>query len=469
MYCFWYPCNGIIVMVETSILRKEEKSMYLTVKQQVKNLSKDQYGVLRELSHTAKNLANEAIYNIRQHFFATGGFLNYESNYKLLKTSENYRLLNSNMAQQILKEVDGMFKSFFGQLKLAKEGKYDSRKVRIPQYLPKDGFTTLVIGMVRLNGNELILPYSRSYGKQHSPVVFKIPPVLSGKTVKEIRIIPKADARFFEVQYNYEAECAQREPTTPHVLALDFGVDNLMTAVSSNGDSFIIDGKRLKSVNQRCNKANAVFQSIKDRFGQGDCQTKRQILLWKKRNNTVNDYISKAARMVIRYCLEHDTSTLVVGYNETFQRNTNMGKRNNQTFVNIPFGKLYAKLEYLCALNGLTFVRQEEGYTSKASFWDKDDMPVFPSVQEETCHFSGTRIHRGLYRTKEGNLLNADVNGALNILRKSNVVDLSALYAKGAVNTPVRLSVFQKKKVQRIDSKHRGSTVSYEAPTSLLA
>ena len=422
--------------------------MYLTVKQQVKNLSKDQYAILRELTHTAKNLANQAIYNIRQHFFATGGYLSFESNCKLLKTSENYRILNSNMAQQILKEVDGMFRSFFGQLKLVKEGKYDAKKCRIPRYLPKDGFTTLIIAMFRLDGNELTLPYSKSYKKEHRPITFKTPPILTGKTVKEIRIIPKADARFFEVQYCYKAECAQRKTNTQHALALDFGIDNLMTAVSSEGDSFIIDGRRLKSVNQRCNKAIAKYQSFKDRFGQGDGNTKRQVSIWKNRNNVVNDYIGKAARMVIRYCLEHDVSVLVVGYNETFQKNANMGRRNNQTFVNIPFGKLYAKLEYLCELNGLTFVRQEESYTSKASFWDRDDIPVYQPGKEETHEFSGKRIHRGMYRTKEGKLLNADVNGALNILRKSNVVDLTVLYGKGAVNTPVRLSVFQKKTVK---------------------
>ena len=422
--------------------------MYLTVKQQVKNLSTDQYAILRELTHTAKNLANQAIYNIRQHFFATGGYLSFESNCKLLKTSENYRILNSNMAQQILKEVDGMFKSFFGQLKLVKEGKHEAKKCRIPRYLPKDGFTTLIIAMVRLNEDKLTLPYSWSYKKEHCPITFRLPPVLTGKTVKEIRIIPKADARFFEVQYCYEAECAQRKTNTQHALALDFGIDNLMTAVSSEGDSFIIDGKRLKSVNQRCNKANAKYQSFKDRFGQGDKNTKRQVSIWKNRNNVVNDYIGKAARMVIRYCLEHDVSVLVVGYNETFQKKANMGRRNNQTFVNIPFGKLYAKLEYLCELCGLTFVKQEESYTSKASFWDKDDIPVYQPGQEGTYEFSGKRIHRGMYRTKEGKLLNADVNGALNILRKSNVVDLTVLYGKGAVNTPVRLNVFQKKTVK---------------------
>ena len=164
-------------------------------------------------------------------------------------------------------------------------------------------------------------------------ITFRLPPVLIGKTVKEIRIIPKADARFFEVQYSYEAECAQRKTNTQHALALDFGIDNLMTAVSSEGDSFIIDGKRLKSVNQRCNKANAKYQSFKDRFGQGDGNTKRQVSIWKNRNNVVNDYIGKAARIVIRYCLEHDVSVLVVGYNETFQKKANMGLKSQRAWM----------------------------------------------------------------------------------------------------------------------------------------
>ena len=98
--------------------------MYLTVKQQVKRLSKDDYCSIKELCHAAKNLTNEAIYNVRQYYFTEGEFLKYEKNYTLLKNSPNYKALNSNMAQQILKEVDGSFKSFFGLLKLAKQGKY---------------------------------------------------------------------------------------------------------------------------------------------------------------------------------------------------------------------------------------------------------------------------------------------------------------------------------------------------------
>ena len=394
--------------------------MYLTVKQQVKHLSKDDYRALRELSHTAKNLANQAIYNVRQYYFTEGEYLNYQKNYALLKDSENYKILNSNMAQQILKEVDGSFKSFFGLLKLAKKGKYAFKDCRLPYYLPKDGFATLVIGFVRLNGNTLIVPFSKGYKKNHKPVEITIPPILADKKIKEIRIIPKANARFFEIQYTYETDEVQRNLNINNALALDLGINNLVTAVSSIGKSFIIDGRRLKSINQWYNKQNARLQSIKDKQGFGKRTTNRQKAIVRDRNNKVNDYMSKAARMIINYCINNDMGTLIVGYNETFQRGSNIGKVNNQTFVNIPYGKLRDKLEYLCQLNGITFVKQEESYTSKASFWDMDVIPVYNADNPQNYSFSGNRIHRGMYKTSDGRLLNADVNGALNILRKSS-------------------------------------------------
>ena len=415
--------------------------MYLTVKQQVKHLSKEDYKSIKELCHIAKNLANQAIYNVRQYYFAEGEYLNYEKNYALLKTSDNYKLLNSNMAQQILKEVDGSFKSFFGLLKLAKKGKYSFRDCKLPKYLPKDGYTTLVIGFVRLNGNKLILPYSNSYSKTHKRVEITIPPILLDKKVKEIRIIPKANARFFEIQYIYEAECVQRNLNTNNALALDLGVNNLVTAVSNSGKSFIIDGKKLKSINQWYNKQNARLQSVKDKQHFGRKPTNRQRAICRARNNKVNDYMNKAARKIIDYCIKNDIGTLVVGYNETFQKSSHMGKQSNQSFVNIPYGQLRFKLEYLCELNGITYVKQEESYTSKASFWDKDNIPVYNNDNPQSYVFSGKRIHRGMYQCANGKCLNADVNGALNIMRKSNVVSLNTLYARGEVDTPVRIRI----------------------------
>ena len=415
--------------------------MHLTVKQQVKRLSKEDYRTIRELCHIAKNLANEAIYNVRQYYFSEGEFLKYEKNYTLLKNSPNYKALNSNMAQQILKEVDGSFKSFFSLLKLAKQGKYAFKDCRLPHYLPKDGYTTLVIGFVRLKGNKLILPFSNSFKKTHKAVEITIPPMLLDKKVKEIRIIPKAKARFFEIQYIYEAECVQRNLNTNNALALDLGIDNLVTAVSSNGKSFIIDGKKLKSINQWFNKENARLQSVKDKQHYGKKSTSRQKAIARNRNNKVNDYMNKAARKVINYCIANDMGTLVVGYNETFQRGGHIGKRNNQNFVNIPYGQLRSKLEYLCKMNGIIFVKQEESYTSKSSFWDRDDIPVYNADNPREYQFSGKRIHRGQYKTASGKIINADVNGALNIMRKSSVVDVNILYGRGEVDTPVRIRI----------------------------
>ena len=151
--------------------------------------------------------------------------------------------------------------------------------------------------------------------------------------------------------------------------------------------------------------------------------------------------MNKAARTIVNFCINNDIGTLVVGYNETFQRGSDMGKTNNQTFVNIPYGQLRSKLEYLCQLNGIVFVKQEESYTSKSSFWDRDELPVYNNDNPKEYTFSGKRIKRGMYQCANGKCLNADVNGALNILRKSNVVSLEGLYTRGEVDTPVRIRI----------------------------
>ena len=212
------------------------------------------------------------------------------------------------------------------------------RNCKLPHYLPKDGYTTLIIGFVRLKGNQLILPFSNSFKKTHKSVEITIPPILLDKTIKEIRIIPKANARFFEIQYIYEAECIQRNLNTNNALALDLGINNLVTAVSNSGQSFIIDGKRLKSINQWFNKENARLQSIKDKQHFSRKPTNRQKAVARNRNNKVNDYMNKTVRRVIDYCIINNIGTLVVGYNETFQHNSHIGKQNNQNFVNIPYG-----------------------------------------------------------------------------------------------------------------------------------
>jgi len=419
-------------------LRKEvKKHMYLTIKQQAK-LSKENEDDLRTLCHLAKNLYNEALYAVRQHFFNTGKYLNYYDVYKELKSSENYRLLNSNLAQQILKEVDGTFHSFFSLLKMKSEGKYDA-KVRIPRYLDKEGFTTLVIGFVRINGNKFVIPYSNSFRKEHKRIEISIPPQLMDKLIKEIRIIPKQNGRFFEFQYTYESERIEViKPDFGKALSIDTGVNNFCSCITSEGKSFIIDGKYIKSVNQWYNKNNARLSGIKDKQ-KNKGTTKQQSCLERRRNNQINDYISKSARYIINYCIENHIGNIVFGYNKDIQKNSNIGKANNQSFVNIPFGKLRSKLTYLSEMYGIKLILQEESYTSKASFFDNDAIPVYSKDDKTEYIFSGRRIKRGLYETSHKKLINADINGALNILRKSSAVDLSVLSSRGAVDTPLRI------------------------------
>ena len=414
--------------------------MYLTIKQQPK-LSKTNYDILLELSRYAKNLFNEALYSCRQYYFNEGTYLRYEENYHLLKSSDNYRMLNSNMAEQILKEVDGSFKSFFMLLAKAKKGSYSYKDIKLPHYLRKEGYYPLTIGFVRISDNILVVPMSNSYRKKHSKVEIIIPPMLVGKKIKEIRIIPKSDGRFFEIQYTYEVGLDIKEELDFNKsLSIDVGVNNFVTSITSEGKSFILDGRRLKSINQWFNKNNARLLSIKDKQ-KITFKTKQQASLERKRNNSINDYISKCARHIINYSLEHNIGNIVIGYNPKLQNGTNLGKRNNQTFVNIPFGKLENKLAYLSDYYGIRLIKQDESYTSKASFFDRDDIPSFTNGDEKEYVFSGKRIKRGLYKTSTGSMLNADVNGALNILKKSNVVDLTVLYSRGEVDTPLRIRV----------------------------
>ena len=278
--------------------------------------------------------------------------------------------------------------------------------------------------------------FKRLYGK----VMITIPPNLKGKNIKEIRILPMNNARRFEIQYIYEYVEVRNELNFNKALAIDLGIDNLATCVTNEGESLIIDGRKLKSVNQWANKRNARLQGIKD-MQKTKKTTKAQQKLWSKRNNTVNDYLNKSARLIINYCLQNSIGNLVIGYNPTIQKDCNIGKVNNQNFVNLPIGKLKDKLDYLCKRNGMKFAEQEESYTSKSSYFDNDILPIYRAFDKTKYVFSGRRIKRGLYKTAQGYLINADQNGALNILKKSSLNGVILLQGRGDLKMPKRIRV----------------------------
>lgn len=417
-------------------------STYAVQSNVIRGLSKRQYELLKEMCQYSNSLYNVALYHIRQHYFNTKMFLTYESNYHECKGNENYKLLQAGVAQQTMKVVDRSFKSFFNLLKKCKVGDYRYHDVKIPHYRKPGGLFNLVLSTnaIIIRGNNLMLPMSREFRSLHPEVkeiAIPFPKRLSDKTIKEVRILPYGNGKVFKIQYVYEVSEEPKNLNNDNVLSIDLGVDNLATCVSTTGTPFIMDGRKLKSINHQWNKEIARLRSIS--MKQGLKTTNRIQKITAKRNNQVNDCIKKTARYIINYCIANDIGSLIVGYNADFKRNANIGRVNNQNFVQIPLGDFRNQLSFLCWKYDIDYTEQEESYTSKSSFLDKDELPEYKPEQPYTGKFSGKRVHRGLYRSANGTIINADVNGAANILRKCKQdVNFDKL-CLGLLASPVRI------------------------------
>ncbi|MBO1056809.1 MAG: IS200/IS605 family element transposase accessory protein TnpB [Dolichospermum sp. JUN01] len=412
--------------------------MYLTQKNQIRGLKANEFTALKELCRLSKNLYNVGLYTVRQYYFQERKHLKYESNYHYCKGNENYRMLNTDIAQQTLKVVDRTFRSFYGLITSVKSGSYSS-KVRLPHYLPKEGYFPLIMPRVKVKDGKFRIPMSTAFKAQSGEIWIPFPNRLNQETLKEVRILPKYNGRFFEVEFISEAEETPIETKAESAIGIDLGLDNLATCIDTNGASFILDGKPLKSFNQWFNKENARLQSIKD-LQKIKGTTERQARLAVNRNAKIRDYLNKAARYVINHCIEHRIDKLVVGFNIEMKQSINIGSRNHQNFVQIPHSSFRFKLKALCERYGIKYVEQEESYTSKASFLDNDNIPVFNADNPKKHEFSGKRIQRGLYRTQFAILVNADCNGAANILKKSKHNALSGV-SSGCLAQPLRVKI----------------------------
>lgn len=410
--------------------------MYLTQKNQIRGLSKQEYTALRTLCRLTKNLYNVGLYSVRQFFFAERQYLRYESNYHVCKENENYRLLNTDIAQQTLKVVDRSFKSFFALLEKAQQGVYRFEQIKLPRYLKKEGYFPLIMPRIKSKNGDFEVPMSRQFRAEHGAIRIPFPERLIGRKLKETRIIPRHDARWFEVEFVIEQDPEPAQVQPEKAMAVDFGLDNLATCVTTTGASLIVDGKKLKSINQGFNRVKSKLQSIKDKQG----ITNRLSRLFQKRNNRVRDYLNKAAKLIIDRCINDQIGTLIVGVNPGWKQSIDIGSRNNQHFVSIPHWQLRAKLQSLCERYGIQYVEQEESYTSKASALDGDDLPIWNADNPIRYQFSGKRIKRGLYRSKEKHIVNADCNAAWNIGRKSKHEGFAGV-SRGVLAAPLRVSI----------------------------
>ena len=361
-----------------------------------------QYKELDRLCFLSKNLYNSTLYAIRQHYFTANKYLDY---YKVNKqfTIENqldYRALPAKVSKHTQMVVDRNFKSFFSLLKKKNQGNY-SKPVNLPKYLDKIKGRHVVFyekGALSLK-NEGFIKLSKTN------IIIKTKVVKN--SIQFVRVVPKGNHIVIEVGYRKETEAYK---DNNRYASIDLGLNNLMTVGSNCMPPFIINGKPLKSMNQYYNKelARKKAELIKT---EGKYTSKNIQSLHLKRNNKVNDYIHKATTLLVNQLVSNKISNLVIGYNKGWKQDINIGTRNNQNFIQIPFYKVITQLEYKCNLVGIKVSLQEESYTSKCSFLDNEE------VKKHEV-YKGIRIKRGLYVSSEGKEINADLNGAMNILKK---------------------------------------------------
>lgn len=386
---------------------------------------------LDNICFLSKNLYNSALYYIRKYKEENGKFIRYndlEREFKL-SNQKDYRAFPVNSSQQTLMIIDKSLISYFRLLsKWKKDNKSLSGCPKFPKYKDKIKgryITIFTINQIRLRGGFIFFPKKSLI----EPIKTNV------QSLKQVRIIPQSSCYVIEVVYEKEE---MQQINNDNYLSIDLGLNNLMTCYDTkNNKSFIINGKPVKSINQYYNKKKTELQSnlIKNH---NKYTSNRLNNLTLKRNNKITDYLHKSSRFIVNYCVENDIANIVIGYNKEWKQDINIGKRNNQNFVNIPHQKLIYMLEYKSKLEGINFVQNEESYTSKCSALDLEPL----NKQEK---YMGRRVKRGLFVNSNEIKINADLNGALNILRKvapdKGKETIQTLMCRGQAIWPLKTSL----------------------------
>lgn len=426
-------------------MAKPKKS--IGVQQIVLNPNAETKALLEYLCQQAGKLYNNAVYFARQTFFKTGKLLTGKFDLAFEPTVAKSRVaksLPSTPMQQTLMSVAETFKSYRELRNLYFKGGLEV-KPKPPGYLkgsklfkvayPNSGGQKPVFinGQLRFS---LGLTVKRWFGI--SEFFLPMPSNLDFNKIKEFTILPKNGAFYLEL--SYELPLQKQNFNQSIALSVDFGTaDNLAACVDTLGNSFLIDSRSLKAMNQLWNKKVATRKEGKPE-GYWDNWLD---FVTRKRNHQMRDGVNKAAKLIINHCLKFGIGTLVVGWNEGFKLNANMGRLNNQKFVQIPLAKVRDRLQQLCSLHSIKFVVTEEAYTSQASFLDGDSLPQH-GEKPEGWKASGKRIKRGLYRTAKGWLVSADLQASANILSKvaSNLgIDLGLL-GRRCLTTAARIRLW---------------------------
>jgi len=357
-----------------------------------------------DLCFKSKNLYNYANYLIRQEFINNNKWIRVNDLDKTLQSHETYKKLGSQASQKTLQLLDKNWKSFFVSIKdwSKNPDKYFNRP-KLPRYKDKNGRNILMLKNIQCRIEDGLLKFSWKPFRE-----FEIPTRAYNKLI-QVRFIPKKSHYVMEIVY--EINIIEQIKYNKNIIGIDIGIDNFATISNNSGlKPFIINGKTIKSMNQYYNKKKAYFQSDLKLKHNKNWSNKLQRLT-DKRNNKIKDYIHKTSKYIVNWCIKNNIDTVIIGKNKNWKQNSTMSKKINQNFVGIPHAIFIKTLKYKCENVGINFIETEESYTSGTSFLD-NELPIKENYDKSR------RVHRGLFKTKGGILINADLNGACQIIKK---------------------------------------------------
>jgi putative transposase len=412
------------------------------VEQHVIGKSDPRYLIIDEAAFKSKNLYNAALYEVRQSYIHEGNYLDYSEMDRRMQSHEAYKELPAKVSQQVLVLLNKNWTSFFeARAAYEKDPSRFAGHPRLPKYKHKtEGRSILVYT------NQAISRGKRGLKRgiiKPSQLPIAVKTKQDPATINQVRIVPRNGYYVVEVIYTNEPVPAEVDPS--FCVAIDLGVTNL-AAITANREGFaprLVNGRPLKAWNQWYNKR---VKELKLCLPKNDREhvTRQMEQITITRNRRVNHYLHAASSRIIDFLVEVGVGTIIIGKNRLWKQESSMGKRNNQNFVSIPHSRFIDMLTYKAAMVGIQVEVRDESYTSQASFLDLDPIPTYTPNDEVEHRFSGKRIGRRkrLYRTKDGHVICADVNGAYNILRKSRPDAFSeAKGVAGYVVHPVRLAV----------------------------
>ena len=379
------------------------------------------YKNCKEICHLSKNLYNYVNYILRQSFFNTRSIPGeYEINKLLAKENQpDFRALPSNVSQLTVNLVFKAWRSFFMALKSYKKDKSKFKSnPKLPKYKSKNGLYICAFTYMSARIKDKKINFVKNILK---PIKTKV------SRVKQVRVVPNSSC--FIVEIVYEKDVKETLKTSGSIASIDLWLNNFITCIDNLGNvPLIINGKGLKSYNRLFNKKKAKLQSLLPlkRYSSNKI---RQLEF--NRYKFISNFMHQASKMLLNILLERKIETLVIGYNKEWKQNINLGKKVNQSFVQIPYTSFLQKIIYKCEEYGINVILTEESYTSKI-----DHLANEPLSKRDS--YLGKRIYRGLFKSSVGKILNADVNGALGIMRKvfpEKVLEL--IRDRGVVYTPV--------------------------------